>query len=238
MVLSRKTACVFGLFVFAIAVLSVGSAHAFSSTSNSTTTQITTSSETVLNDTGTVSSRTRVSSEYVEKVVAENRATAENEVKVERKTRTTIDDDTRQQLCENRKNAIENKIKAYSSHASDYLDRLDSAYGKLATYLTAHPLEGVDMTAATSAQTAAAAKVLALQQVIGEGALDCSHLTDNATWLTQIRTAAKDAKTALKAYRAELKKMVNIIVQKNTSDQADNSSTQTDSVGTETQQGV
>lgn len=212
MTVSRKIVYVFGLFAVGagLIIFSPPAVQAVENDDDTTTTETTTSSESEKEE-QIESSRSRVRSEAVESAVVENRAKAEKEVASERKTRVQLDDDTRMQLCENRKETIENKVRAYGEHANAYLDRLDGVYGKIEAYLATNPVDGVNLTDAEAAQLLAANKVLALQTIVGDANLDCSNLTDNATWLTQVRTAATEAKDALKTYRAELKKVVTAI---------------------------
>ena len=211
MALFRKMLYASGLLAFGVGLMLVTPtiARALSIEENSTTTTTTKSndSDTVTSST-TASSRSRVNTEVVETTVQNIRQKAEKLVADERKTRAKLDDNAREQLCNNRKNAIENKVSAFGKAANAHLDRLDGVYNKLDAYLITHPTTDVTLTAAKAAQTTAADKVAALQTVVGDATVDCSNLTDNAAWLTQVRTAASDARTALKAYRTELKKVV------------------------------
>lgn len=208
MALFRKMLYACGLLAFGLGLVLVTPtiARALSIEENINT-STTTQSDSSDSD-NTTNSRSRVSTEVVETTVQSIRQKAEKLVADERKTRVKLDDTTREQLCSTRKDAIQNKVSAFGKAANVHLDRLDSVYNKLDVYLTAHPTAGVALSAAQSAQTTAADKVAALQNVIGDATVDCSSLTDNASWLTQVRTAANDARDALKAYRTELKKVV------------------------------
>ncbi len=212
MSLFRKVLYVFGLFAVGagLIIFSSPAVRAVENSDDSVKTETTTSSESE-KDEQIESSRSRVRTEAVESAVVENRAKAEKEVASERKTRVQLDDDTRTQLCENRKETIQNKVRAYGAHANAYLDRLDGVDSKLKTYLLANTIEGLSLSAVDKTQETAAQKVVALEEIVGAATLDCSNPTDNATWLTQVRSAATEAKDALKAYRIELKKVVTAI---------------------------
>jgi len=230
MALFRKMLYASGLFAFGVGLVLVTPtiARALSVEENSTTTTTKSyDSDTTTNS--RTSSRSRVNTEVVETTVQNIRQKAEKMVADERKTRVKLDDTAREQLCNNRKNAIENKVSAFGKAANVHLDRLDGVYNKLDAYLVAHPSAGVTLTAAKVAQMTAADKVAALQNVIGDATVDCSNLTDNASWLTQVRTAAGDTRDALKAYRTELKKVVTAIQQaKQSTSQATTTTNSTD----------
>ena len=231
MALFRKMLYAFGLLAFGLglAFITPTIARALSVEENSTSTTTTKSNDSEADTDSTTSSRSRVNTEVVETTVQNIRQKAEKMVADERKTRVKLDDTAREQLCNNRKDAIENKVSAFGKAANAHLDRLDGVYNKLDAYLTAKPVSGVSLTAAKAAQVTAADKVAALQTVVGDGTVDCSNLTDNASWLTQVRTAASDARTALKAYRTELKKVVVAIQQaKQSTSQATTTTNSTD----------
>lgn len=234
MALSRKLLYGLGLLLFgsSFALVSPALVHAVSIQENINTSQTTQTDGDGATETST-SSRDQVNTQVVETTVQSIRQKAQKRVTEERKNRVKIDDNTREQLCQYRKNAIENKVAAFSSAANAHLDRLDGVYSKLDTYLAAHPVSGVDLAAAKTAQTTAAEKVTALQTVVGDGTVDCSNLTDNAAWLTQVRAAASEARDALKAYRAELKKVV-VAVQQTPEKSSKDSSPTTDSDTTTT----
>lgn len=232
MTLSRKMLYVFGLFAFGagLIVFSPPAVQAVENDDDTTKTEYSTTSSKNEEDEKEDGSRSRVRTDVVESVVTENRAKAEKEVANERKTRVKLDDETRIQLCKDRKDTIENKVRAYGGHADAYLDRLDGVYEKLDTYLLVKPIDSANMTSADAAQLTAAEKVFALKSIVGDAELDCSNLTDNATWLTEVRGAATEAKDALKAYKAELKKVVAAIG----SAQQDAEETKSDNTSTET----
>ena len=213
---SRKMLYVFGLLAYCVglALLTTNAASAvITEETRKTTTTIQPTTTDGEAQEGDHSSKSRVSSEGVESTVQSLRQKAEKMVAEERKTRVTLDSSTREQLCTARKSAIETKLNTYSQTATSHLDRLDSAYTKLDTYLTTTPIAGIDLASAKRAQEDAAAKVVALEKIVGDGTVDCTNLTDNAAWLTQVRTAANDARTTLKTYRTELKAVVAAVQQ-------------------------
>lgn len=152
--------------------------------------------------------RGNIDEEKVNKALERVKDKARKDVTNERKSRASIDKEDRANLCKNRKNAIENKLNAYRKNADDHLSRLNNSYDTLDTYVKEHTLTGVSLTKAAEARQAAVAAVEALDIVVGDGTVDCDVYVDNATWLTEVKNAATDARDALKKYRLELKSVV------------------------------
>lgn len=228
MTIPRKLLYLFGLIAVGVGVVIASPAVGAISSDENTQNNTTQSNDTETSTENTENSLNHVNSEVVDRTVQNIRLKAEKKVADERKTRVQLDGDTREQLCDGRKTAIENKVSAFGKAAGDHLLRLDGVYGKLEVYMEANPVSGVDLAGAKAAQTTAASKVAALQSVIGDNTVDCTNLTDNASWLTQVRTAASDAKDALKAYRAELKKVVVSLQQTKTAATQDSDTDKTD----------
>lgn len=130
---------------------------------------------------------------------------AQTQVESARKNVQTKTQEKRQQLCENRKNAIDNKLKAFSGAADKHLARLNGAYAKLKDYQSSHNLTVGNydnlIAAADAKQQAATEAVEALKSV--SGGVDCSS-ADVSVQLKTVKEAAATTRNALKAYRTSL----------------------------------
>lgn len=130
---------------------------------------------------------------------------AQSQVESARKNVQTQTQEKRKQLCENRKNAIDNKLNAFTAAADKHLARLNGAYTKLKDYQTKNNVSVSNydelISAADAKQQAATEAVAALKSV--SGGIDCSS-ADVAVQLKTVKEAAATARNALKAYRTSL----------------------------------
>jgi hypothetical protein len=126
-----------------------------------------------------------------------------------------------QKVCENRQNAVNHKVTAFGNAAQKHLERLDSVFTKLQAFQADKNLSVDNYQAlvddATAKQAAATSAVAALKTVAVD--IDCTS-TDPASSLTVVKTAAKEARDALKAYRKALKEIVVAFAQANKTDDA------------------
>jgi hypothetical protein len=120
----------------------------------------------------------------------------------------------RQKVCENIQKAVNNKLKAFNNAADKHLQRLDGVFTKLKDYQSTNNVaaENYDALVATATEKQTSA-TQAVQTLKDFGAvLDCSS-DDPAASLQAVKTAAADARGALKDYRKSLKDIVVALAQ-------------------------
>jgi hypothetical protein len=125
-------------------------------------------------------------------------------------TKETKTAEQRQKVCENRQKAVDNKLSAFSNAANDHLTRLNNVFTKLQDYHTANPTAASNyatlLAAARANQTTAIEAVATLKAT--NTSFSCTATTDPAAGLRAAKTAAANARDALKAYRTSLKDIV------------------------------
>lgn len=138
---------------------------------------------------------------------------AEKDLLKQRENRAVLSAENRKTVCENRQNAIDNKVRAIGEAASANLIRLEAARDKMDVYLGNNPIEGIsiDSLDITQARSNAQASVDEFNKLSGES-LKCDD-TDPAQWISIVRDSAVKAREALKAYRSELKNTIDSIRQ-------------------------
>lgn len=151
-----------------------------------------------------------------ERRVSDMRTTVEKEVEQKRESKVKSDkaDEKRRLVCENRQNAINNKLAAFTQAADKHLVKLNDAYTAVQNYQRDHLLPVANYrelnAAAFDKQQAAITAVGTLKTVAQS--IDCAK-TDAAVKLSTVRDAANDARRALHDYRVSIKEIVVALVQ-------------------------
>jgi hypothetical protein len=152
--------------------------------------------------------------EQVKTRVSELRENAKKELEHKKQDRTEKTAEKRKLVCENRQNAIQNKLAAYNQAADKHLTKLDGVYTKIKAYKAAENLQPNGwsdlVAAADTKQAAATAAVAALKQVAT--GVDCND-PETVVKLSAVREAAKSTRSALHEYRMALKTMVVALAQ-------------------------
>ena len=136
---------------------------------------------------------------------------AEKALKKQRENRAVLSAENRKTVCENRQNAIQNKVRAMGGAARANMTHLDTAREKLDAYISKNQPVGVNIATTETAQTAAKTAVASLEAVSGES-MNC-EANDPAKWVYEVRYKAETAREALKVYRSELKAIVTTLKQ-------------------------
>jgi antitoxin (DNA-binding transcriptional repressor) of toxin-antitoxin stability system len=140
----------------------------------------------------------------------------------------------RQRVCNQRQGIIDERFARLGARAKAHLNAFDSIFAKLQKYQDTNKLDVANYDAlvadATAKQTAAQAAVDALT-ALSSKRVDCSA-TDPAGTVATVKTAADDARTALQAYRASLKQLVNALLAAHKSATAADSQTDTSNTNT------
>ena len=131
---------------------------------------------------------------------------AEKALKKQRENRAVLSAENRKTVCENRQNAIENKVRSMGGAARANMLRLDTAREKLDAYILRNQPAGVNSATTETAWKAAKDAVASLEAVSGTS-INC-EASDPAKWIYEVRVKAETAREALKAYRSELKAIV------------------------------
>lgn len=140
----------------------------------------------------------------------------------------------RQEACQQHKDAIDSRFEALGDKSGRYLNGFDNIFTKLQAYKTKKQLDvaNYDQLVAdvTAKQSAATAAVTALNEQSGPK-IDCS-VNDPAASVAAVKTATKDAREALQAYRASLKTLAKALHDaKKAAHGADTTNTTTESEG-------
>jgi len=135
----------------------------------------------------------------------------------------------RQKACTAREANLNNKITNYGAQATRQLTRLNDTYAKLQAYQADKQLSAADyaslVTAADAQKVGATAAVNALSALTVK--IDCSS-TDPAASVATVKTAVKNARTALQDYRKSIKAVLVTLMTAKSTTSSDNPSTSTD----------
>jgi hypothetical protein len=161
--------------------------------------------------------------------VAELKTEAQTKVTEQRSGKSTKTVAQLQQICENRKTEATNKLNAFDNSAHKHVVRLNSVYVKLKAYQATNNVTVANyatLTADADTKKVAAEQAVATLDLLKANGIDCATNTDPASTLTTIKSSARDARNALKAYRTSLKNIVVAFAQAKSS--TDDSNTSTD----------
>lgn len=160
----------------------------------------------------------RVSSlkDETQRQVTDLQSTAQKEVaeKREVKDKGSQSDQKRKSLCENRQNAINNKLSAFTQAADKHLAKLQGALESVQAYQKTHmlPLANYDeLVAAAQEKGAAADTAVKTLKAVAQN-VDCTQ-PDTAVKLSTVRDAAKKARQALHDYRMAIKEIIVALAQ-------------------------
>ncbi len=165
----------------------------------------------------------------LERHVSDLKIAGQREVERERqkKNRETMKEEKRKLVCENKQNAINHKLAAFTQAADRHLARLDDTFAKVQVYQTANnlPVANYDeLVAAATDKKQAAVDAVAVLKVVAVG-VDCADPT-TVLKLSTVREAAKAAKQALHEYRMAIKEIVVALVQAKDDSAGDDNSTE------------
>lgn len=131
-----------------------------------------------------------------------------------------------QKVCENREKAVNNKLKAFNNAADKHLTRLNGVFDKLQSFQAEQQRDVANydelVATANEKKQAATDAVTALKELAVD--IDCTS-TDPASSLGAVKTAAKDAREALKEYRKSLKDIVVALAQADKTTETDTTDT-------------
>jgi hypothetical protein len=120
----------------------------------------------------------------------------------------------RQEACKQHESTIDGRFQTLGDKASRYLNGFNTIFTKVQAYQTKNQLNvpNYDTLVAdvTAKQAAATAAVNTLDAQSGSK-IDCTS-SDPAQSVANVKTAAQDARTALQAYRASLKALVQALL--------------------------
>ncbi len=157
--------------------------------------------------------------------LVELRQEAKKELEQKKEGRKELAEEKRKQVCENRQNAIENKLAAFNQAAQKHYDKLVTVQKRIVGYATAEGLSPqgfASLTAAAEAKKSAAETAMLALKTLAVN-VDCSD-PETVVKLSEVREAAKTTRTALHDYRKALKDMVVALAQaKHTTDDTDGS---------------
>ena len=151
-----------------------------------------------------------------ERRVSDMQSTVEKEIEQRRseKGRAASSDAKRKTVCENRQNAINNKLSAFIQSAEKHQAKLDETFAKVQSYQIQYnlPLANYDelIAAANDKRLAATEAVSALKSVAQD--FDCTK-PDTVVKLSTVRDAAKEARQSLHEYRIAIKDIVVALAQ-------------------------
>lgn len=140
----------------------------------------------------------------------------------------------RQKACENHESAIDKRFSFLGTRATYYLNTFDVVFSKVQAYQAKNQLQVTNydsLVADVNAKQAAAAAATSTLKALSGTKVDCTS-TDPASTVASVKTAADDARTALQAYRASLKALVQALLGTKQSSAAANSATDTSGTST------
>jgi chromosome segregation ATPase len=157
------------------------------------------------------------------------RGEAKQLLETERQNKKQHSVEDRQKACTTREADLNKKITNYGTQATRQLTRLNDTYAKLQAYQADKKLSAADYAALAAAadgqKTTATAAVDALTSLTVK--IDCSS-TDPAASVATVKSAVKNARTALQDYRKSIKAvLVSLMTAKSASGATDSSATGT-----------
>ena len=162
---------------------------------------------------GNTTSYETTDSQETQKTEDTNKTEAHNLLKDLRTAHKEHTAEQRKKNCTAAKDGLEKKLSNLGKNAAKYKTRVDNVFTKAQNYqknnnVTVDNWDAL-VTAATDAQTKAAASVAALQSL--DVNLDCSasNVADN---VATFRTAAKQARDDLKSYKMAVKDLVKALI--------------------------
>lgn len=210
----RVSICIIAVFFVALVPLSLASVHAVSDDqSNQTEAQ---------ND-----NPARIKNE-VERNASDLQASVQSQVdqKAQKKNGKVLQAAQRKKVCENRQNAINNKLAAYTQAATKQLGKINEAFDTVKTYQKEHLLPVAnysELQAAADEQRAPAEKAVSTLEIVAKN-VDCSD-PDTVVKLSTVRDAALVARQALHDYRTAVKDVVTVLVHSSETEEAETTNT-------------